>query len=354
MWGAAARHYRLAALRAKERFAYPSGARSCERAIETAERGDGLAEERQESLVLLGDFLSFIGDLDGANGSYDRAIKAAAGLDATRAIESRRHRPGTTSRDGARLVYYEHGAGEDTVFFVNPLLYGLATFQPVLEQLCQDFRVITMDCRGTGASAPLQRPYSIRQHMEDARAVLEAAGGGPVIGVGISRGGNLLAHMAAAYPGLLRTLVTVGTSLSWTGPSLAKPRTFSSARESRRRCASGSMPCTRSRGRAPGRAGGADALDPTAGDAAELLRCRSRVRDRSVASRINLPTLVTQGTADRACAMEDAVELARALPQGRLHPFTGRCHVPIFTATTEFCEVLRQFVHAGGIPSPPA
>jgi hypothetical protein len=50
--------------------------------------------------------------------------------------------------------------------------------------------------------------------------------------------------------------------------------------------------------------------------------------------------------------MEDAVGLARALPQGRLHPFTGRCHVPIFTATTEFCEVLRQFVRGGGTPPP--
>jgi pimeloyl-ACP methyl ester carboxylesterase len=68
--------------------------------------------------------------------------------------------------------------------------------------------------------------------------------------------------------------------------------------------------------------------------------------------RITLPTLVTQGTADRVCPMEDAVELARALPQGRLHPFTGRCHVPIFTATTEFCEVLRQFVRGGGTPPP--
>ena len=354
VWGAAAHHYRLAALRAKERFAYPSGARSCERAIEAAEREGGLAEERQQSLVLLGDLLSLVGDLDGANRSYDRAIEAAR-PDATRAIASRRHRPGATSRGGARLVYYEHGAGEDTVFFVNPLLYGLATFQPVLEQLCQDFRVITMDCRGTGASAPLHRPYSIREHMEDARAVLEAAGGGPVIGVGISRGGNLLAHMAAAYPALLRMLVTVGTSLSWDRPQARQAQDIL-AREGIEAAVRFWFHAVYSE---PG-------LEPLV----ELaVQTRLTLPPETLLSffdadpayeidallpRITLPTLVTQGTADRVCPMEDAVELARALPQGRLHPFTGRCHVPIFTATTEFCEVLGQFVHTGGIPLPPA
>jgi pimeloyl-ACP methyl ester carboxylesterase len=54
--------------------------------------------------------------------------------------------------------------------------------------------------------------------MEDARAVLEAAGSGPVIGIGLSRGGNLLIHMAVAYPHLLRKLVTMGTSVSWDRP----------------------------------------------------------------------------------------------------------------------------------------
>jgi len=46
VWGAAALHHRLAAVRAKERFAYLGGARSCERALEMATRAGGLVEER--------------------------------------------------------------------------------------------------------------------------------------------------------------------------------------------------------------------------------------------------------------------------------------------------------------------
>jgi hypothetical protein len=36
-------------------------------------------------------------------------------------------------RGGARVVFYEHGGGEDTLMFVSPLAYGLAAIQPVLE-----------------------------------------------------------------------------------------------------------------------------------------------------------------------------------------------------------------------------
>jgi hypothetical protein len=35
-----------------------------------------------------------------------------------------------------------------------------------------------------------------------------------------------------------------------------------------------------------------------------------------------------------------------------LYPFPGKGHLPIFTATTEFCDVLRQFVKTGTVPEP--
>ena len=95
--------------------------------------------------------------------------------------------------------FYEHGSGEPAIVFINPIAYGLATFEPILEQLCQEFRVITVDCRGAGRSDPLVRPYSTLQHMEDLRAIIEAAVAAPIVGVGISRGSNLLIQLAHAH-----------------------------------------------------------------------------------------------------------------------------------------------------------
>jgi pimeloyl-ACP methyl ester carboxylesterase len=45
-----------------------------------------------------------------------------------------------------------------------------------------------------------------------------------------------------------------------------------------------------------------------------------------------------------------ARHLARHLPDARLHLFEGRGHLPIFTATSEFCDVLRRFVCGGEVP----
>jgi pimeloyl-ACP methyl ester carboxylesterase len=36
--------------------------------------------------------------------------------------------------------------------------------------------------------------------------------------------------------------------------------------------------------------------------------------------------------------------LAAHIPDAHLHLFEGRGHLPLFTATTEFCEVLRSFI----------
>ena len=53
--------------------------------------------------------------------------------------------------------------------------------------------------------------------------------------------------------------------------------------------------------------------------------------------------------------MAAAHHLARHIPDARLHLFEGRGHLPIFTATAEFCEILRRFVMTGMVSnsSPP-
>jgi class 3 adenylate cyclase/pimeloyl-ACP methyl ester carboxylesterase len=351
VWENAARHYLAAAERARERFAYAAGLQLCERALGCADRSAGVSDERMRGLVLRGDLASLLDDLPKANGSYDRALDLVRDPEQRRWIESKRHRPRVATRDGARLAYYEHGSGEETLFLVNPLIYGLAMFQPIVEPLCQDFRIITMDCRGTGDSDPLERPYSIRQHMEDARAVLEAVGGGPVVGIGISRGGNLLLHLAVAYPHLVSKLVTVGTSLSWTRPHARHAQELVD-RE-------GVEAALRFWFQIVWTEPGLDALVEQMVQA-RLLLPRDTLLSffdpdphydlGQLLRKVRVPTLVTRGTADRASGPEDARVLTSEIPDASLYEFHGRCHVPIFTATREFCEVLRHFVRTGSVP----
>lgn len=49
-------------------------------------------------------------------------------------------------------------------------------------------------------------------------------------------------------------------------------------------------------------------------------------------------------TEDRRVSVAAARYLAQHLPDARLHLLEGRGHLPIFTATAEFCQVMRRFV----------
>ena len=61
-------------------------------------------------------------------------------------------------RDGAKIAFYEHGAGPQTLVFVAPLAYGLAVFQPIVERLCQEFRIVTVDREELAPLTPLPVP----------------------------------------------------------------------------------------------------------------------------------------------------------------------------------------------------
>ena len=62
---------------------------------------------------------------------------------------------------------------------------------------------------------------------------------------------------------------------------------------------------------------------------------------------IRLPVLVTHGREDHLVAFAAAEQIAAGLPNAQLYAFEGKGHLPIFTATDEFCEVLRRFVRTG-------
>ena len=66
-----------------------------------------------------------------------------------------------------------------------------------------------------------------------------------------------------------------------------------------------------------------------------------------ILGQVKVPTLVMHGTEDRRVSVAAARHLARHIPDAQLYLFEGRGHLPIFTATEEFCEILRRFVRGG-------
>jgi pimeloyl-ACP methyl ester carboxylesterase len=356
VWPRTAEYLLRAAERAKQRYTYPTALELAQKAEEITVRDPALEGIRPRALELLGDLHSLMGELEAANQSYDAAMAREADAGGRQRLESKRHRPALVIRDGVRIVYYEHGGGDETLLFINPVVYGLELFQPLVERLCQDFRIITIDPRGTGASDPLQRPYGLRRHAEDVRAVIEHAAVGAVTGVGLSRGSNLLVRLAQAHPRLVRRLVLVGTPtdvgtsdspaqrleyLSTTATFLANEDFEGLMRYHIGRVFS----------------------EPDVADLAanRLIKWLTMPREtllsfydrdpdmdiRPLLAAVRVPTLVVHGTADRQVPYAAAEYLAHHIPGAQLYAFEGYGHLPPFTATQEFCDVLRRFVRTG-------
>ncbi len=322
-----------------------------------------IARIERECRLMLGDLISLFDDIKTANTHYERSA-ALAETDAEGSdARNRMHRLRYAERDLARIAFYEHGNGKPTILMVNPIIHGLATFQPILEQLCQEFRVITVDCRGAGRSDDLVRPYSILQHMEDVRAAIETAEAAPIVAVGISRGSTLLLHLAHEHPELVGKLMIVGANVVGPVPGGGQSR---------------NPEFQRRRDEALGR-GALDEVAQVLAEAAysELdsddLRRIFAEHYRQVPKEtllafldhdpawdiepllelISLPVLVAHGREDRMVNWAVSEFIASRIPNAQLYFFEGRGHNPMFSATDEFCHVLRNFVRTGRAESQP-
>lgn len=108
---------------------------------------------------------------------------------------------------GCTLRYSVFGSGEPLVL-VHGTGTDSTTWNPVIDLLAGDHRVITYDRRGYGRS--VHRPVrDYRTHVRDLRAVLEEACDGPAHVVGWSSGGNVLMALAAADTSRIRSLCVV-------------------------------------------------------------------------------------------------------------------------------------------------
>lgn len=103
------------------------------------------------------------------------------------------------------------GAGAPAVLFDSALGTPLEAWSLVASAVAEEAQVILWDRPGVGASGPIVMLNA--QGMADAMAaVIERAGGGPVVGVGHSRGGINVLALAACRPELVAGLVLVESS----------------------------------------------------------------------------------------------------------------------------------------------
>lgn len=133
--------------------------------------------------------------------------------------------------DGARLYYEVSGEGHPLVLLHDGLL-DRRIWDEQFGVFSRRFRTVRYDRRGHGRSESPDGEFS---HVDDLHALLDFLGVGRAHLVGASNGGRISVDFALAYPGMVCSLVLVGSALSGYPMSEERRRSvseiFSVARE---------------------------------------------------------------------------------------------------------------------------
>ncbi len=121
----------------------------------------------------------------------------------------------TTNIDvnGTTLAYRFDGPAEAPVVMLsNSLMSNHTMWDPQIEALSTEYRVLRYDTRGHGASAAPDGPYSIAMLGEDAVALMDGLGLDRVHFCGLSMGGMIGQHLGAKHGDRLKSLTLCDTA----------------------------------------------------------------------------------------------------------------------------------------------
>jgi 3-oxoadipate enol-lactonase len=115
--------------------------------------------------------------------------------------------------NGTALYYEDTGGSGAPVVFSHGLLWNSGLFAPQIAVLKDRYRCIAYDHRGQGRSADdVGRAISMETVTEDAVALIEKLGLGPVHFCGLSLGGIVGMQLGIGRPDLIRSLVLLDTT----------------------------------------------------------------------------------------------------------------------------------------------
>ncbi len=121
--------------------------------------------------------------------------------------------------NGVTVHFEVQGSGE-TVLFIHGLGSSARDWKLQVDHFSSNYRVVTYDVRGHGASAKPTGPYTMMLFAQDAKALLDHLGVPSAHIVGISMGGMIAFQLAVDHPSSIRSMVIVNS-----GPEL-KPGSF--------------------------------------------------------------------------------------------------------------------------------
>jgi 3-oxoadipate enol-lactonase len=237
---------------------------------------------------------------------------------------------------------------------INSLGTDLRIWDAVVDELSADLPVLLYDQRGHGLSDLGTPPCTIGAHAADLAGLLDQIDAGEVIVCGLSIGGLIAQHFAAAHPDRLRALVLcdtahrIGTAEAW------NQRIATVERDGIAAVADGILggwftPAFRA-GSPALFAGCRNMLirQPVAGYVAACAAVRDADHGTLVGG-IATPTLVVVGDQDGSTPPELMRSMADLLPGARFEIIADAAHIPCVEQPAALVASLRRFFTEQGL-----
>jgi len=254
------------------------------------------------------------------------------------------------------LHYDERGEGAPLVF-----LHGIASdhlyWQGQMRSFAKRFRCLAPDNRDAGQSKPAEAPYTMGDLAADVAGLLEALGLPDAHLVGSSLGGMIALELAVAHPALVRSLFLVGTlgrADHWFNATLD---TYSHIRRQVADTAGfleALLPWLVSHRffESPSKVEWLQGFLRQSANPQKIdgfFRQFEAIRGHDVlerASAIRCPVLVVVGEDDLITPPRYAEQLAKRIPQAKLHVLPGVGHSPVLEDPRGFNRLLDEFLRS--------
>jgi pimeloyl-ACP methyl ester carboxylesterase len=130
--------------------------------------------------------------------------------------------------NGIELYYEIYGSGEP-LFFLHGYTQSSKAWKEYVEEYSKEFEVYLVDLRGHGKSGVCTEKFSLKKSAKDILELLRHLKIEKTKAIGMSFGGDVLLQLAAMSPGLLESMIVIGSNGDWDAqdfPEMLKEFTF--------------------------------------------------------------------------------------------------------------------------------
>jgi len=197
---------------AREKWAVFEAVKFFSQALEMMGNDERWSKDRTRTLEALGDVYAFTGQHEKANECYEKGMTGAKDDAGTERMRRKTRRKMVLDKNGVKLAYYVYGEGQPTLIFLVAWIWTAEFWQPQVNYFSQNFKMVTIDMRGTGESDKPAGDYTLDLYADDLDSIIEELQEKNVVLIGESIGASIAIKYVTKYPGKVSKLVLVGGS----------------------------------------------------------------------------------------------------------------------------------------------